>query len=169
MSVSATVEVAVDPVALIINECITVTSAMRKNARWAQSSVAAILGGSMADSASDTGSNAGSIRDGVSTPVRRGGTPTIGSGELAKRSMDKGPTSAGGGVRGEGKGGENGDAGKELGIDIGLAGRWGLRGKKGKSIQDNPLIAAFSKLRADMNECRGMRRSLSHLFVYIFF
>jgi brefeldin A-resistance guanine nucleotide exchange factor 1 len=34
----------VDPVFLLINECTTVTSAMRKNARWAQSGVATILG-----------------------------------------------------------------------------------------------------------------------------
>jgi hypothetical protein len=40
------VSVAVDPVALITTECITVTSAMRKHARWAHSSVSAILGGS---------------------------------------------------------------------------------------------------------------------------
>jgi len=40
------ISVAVDPVALITTECITVTSAMRKHARWAHSSVSAILGGS---------------------------------------------------------------------------------------------------------------------------
>jgi len=40
--------IAVDAVAFITTECITVTSAMRKHARWAQSSVSAILGGSTA-------------------------------------------------------------------------------------------------------------------------
>jgi brefeldin A-resistance guanine nucleotide exchange factor 1 len=47
-SKGAQVSVAVDPVALITTECITVTSAMRKHARWAHSSVSAILGGSSA-------------------------------------------------------------------------------------------------------------------------
>ncbi|KAJ8611703.1 hypothetical protein MRB53_037814 [Persea americana] len=42
------VTVAVDPVALVVTECITVTSAMRKHTRWAHSSVAAILGGGAA-------------------------------------------------------------------------------------------------------------------------
>jgi hypothetical protein len=36
--------ISVDPVFLVTNECIAVTSAMRKNTRWAQSGVAAILG-----------------------------------------------------------------------------------------------------------------------------
>jgi golgi-specific brefeldin A-resistance guanine nucleotide exchange factor 1 len=36
---------AIDPLSLIINEIILVTSAMRKSARWASSGVAAILGG----------------------------------------------------------------------------------------------------------------------------
>jgi brefeldin A-resistance guanine nucleotide exchange factor 1 len=39
------ITIAVDPVNLVVTECITVTSAMRKHARWAHSSVAAILGG----------------------------------------------------------------------------------------------------------------------------
>lgn len=91
------ISVAIDPVALVISECITVTSAMRKNARWAQSSVSAILGGG--------GSGYGS--SGHVTPVPA--SPTAG---LARR----GPL-------------------QELGGEIGLAGRWGLRGKPGKSIQ----------------------------------
>src|ERR1700761_8198882 len=37
--------IAIDPIALVTQECITITSAMRKHARWAQSSVSAILGG----------------------------------------------------------------------------------------------------------------------------
>jgi golgi-specific brefeldin A-resistance guanine nucleotide exchange factor 1 len=41
----AQITIAVDPVNLVVTECITVTSAMRKHARWAHSSVAAILGG----------------------------------------------------------------------------------------------------------------------------
>ena len=31
-----------------------------------------------------------------------------------------------------------------------LASRWGLRGKKGKSLADNPLLSAFARLRRDL-------------------
>ncbi|KAG9759344.1 hypothetical protein KCU95_g19959, partial [Aureobasidium melanogenum] len=97
------VSVAIDPVALIITECITVTSAMRKHARWAQSSVSAILGGGAA---------------------RR---PPSSLGSLSV--------------------GDDSDGGQ-------LATRWGLRGKKGKSIQDNPLLSAFARLRSQLKGCR---------------
>jgi hypothetical protein len=33
--------------------------------------------------------------------------------------------------------------------------RWGLRGKKGKSMQDNPLMSAFARLRNDLKGCKG--------------
>ena len=102
------VSVAIDPVALVITECITVTSAMRKHARWAQSSVSAILG-------------AGATR-----------RPPSGLGGLGLN--------------------EPGDEGQ-------LATRWGLRGKKGKSIQDNPLLSAFARLRSQLKGCRGACRS----------
>lgn len=39
-----TIDMAVDPVALIVTECVTVTAAMRRHSRWANSSMAAILG-----------------------------------------------------------------------------------------------------------------------------
>lgn len=39
-----TSNVAIDPITLMINECITISSAMRKMTRWSQSGVAAILG-----------------------------------------------------------------------------------------------------------------------------
>lgn len=101
---SRPVSVAIDPVALVITECITVTSAMRKHARWAQSSVSAILGGGAA---------------------RR---PPSALGSLSL--------------------GDDADGGQ-------LATRWGLRGKKGKSIQDNPLLSAFARLRSQLKGCRG--------------
>ena len=113
------VSVAIDPVALVISECITVNSAMRKNARWAQSSVAAILGG---------GGGSGYDSNGTNTPV---------PGSLGSATR-KGKLTVG-----------------EIDGDVGLAGRWGLRGKKGKSIQDNPLVAAFAKLRGELQECKG--------------
>lgn len=102
------ITVAVNPVALVVTECITVTSAMRKHARWAHSSVSAILGGS---------SN--------KTPAvqRRDRT---GQGIIS--------------------GGEQEEA---------VPSRWGLRGKKGKSLQDNPLMSAFARLRNDLKGCKG--------------
>ncbi|KAI5798899.1 hypothetical protein EDC01DRAFT_716687 [Geopyxis carbonaria] len=127
------ISVAIDPVALVTSECITVTSAMRKNARWAQSSVSAILGGG--------GSGYGS--SGLDTPVSGSHSPA-----LTRR----------GGVG-------------ELSAEVGLAGRWGLRGKKGKSIQDNPLMAAFAKLRGDLQVCKDITQfdtpSLLHPFLQV--
>lgn len=106
------VSAAVDPVALVVTECITVTSAMRKHARWAHSSVAAILGG-------------GTTRA-LPSPRRERGT----------RDSAGSPSP-----------GQDQDA---------LASRWGLRGKKGKSMQDNPLMAAFARLRNDLKGCKGI-------------
>lgn len=42
-----------------------------------------------------------------------------------------------------------------VGEDDSLASRWGLRGKKGKSMQDNPLLSAFARLRNDLRGCIG--------------
>ena len=43
-----------------------------------------------------------------------------------------------------------------VGTDESLASRWGLRGKKGKSMQDNPLMSAFARLRNDLRGCTGL-------------
>lgn len=102
------ISVAVNPVALVVTECITVTSAMRKHARWAHSSVSAILGGS---------SNK---------------TPAIQKRDRAGQGIVSG--------------GEQEEA---------VPSRWGLRGKKGKSMQDNPLMSAFARLRSDLKGCKG--------------
>jgi golgi-specific brefeldin A-resistance guanine nucleotide exchange factor 1 len=112
LSTRSPVTIAVDPVALVVTECITVTSAMRKHARWAHSSVSAILGGS---STKETPSL---------IPEKEGRRLTV----TAKESFE----------------------------DDGLGGRWGLRGKKGKSLVDNPLISAFTRLRSDLKNCKGM-------------
>lgn len=103
------IPVAVNPVALVVTECITVTSAMRKHARWAHSSVAAILGGS---------SNK---------------TPAIQKRDRAGQGIVGGT-------------GEQEEA---------VPSRWGLRGKKGKSLQDNPLMSAFARLRNELKGCKG--------------
>lgn len=113
---------AVDPVAFVISECITVTSAMRKHNRWAHSSVAAILGAS-----------------GVSSRLSNPPSPRY--------------------------------EGAVVPDNLPLANRWGLRGKKGKSMQDNPLISAFTRLRADLKDCRDIRAvdapALLHPFLQV--
>jgi len=49
----------------------------------------------------------------------------------------------------------------EVEWESGLAHRWGLRGKKGKSMQDNPLMSAFSRLRSDLTGCKGIYHVLT--------
>jgi len=126
---TAAITVAVDPVALVVTECITVTSAMRKHARWAHSSVAAILG------AGTGGASAGGLR-----PQSAGGRKFS--------SSEKG---------GQEKGGQipRAQRASSFSDDMTLAGRWGLRGKKGQSMQDNPLLSAFAKLRSDLKRCKS--------------
>lgn len=124
------ISIAVDPVALITTECITVTSAMRKHARWAQSSVSAILGGGGALNSGRGSSNLPKHMRGSSTHQR-------GSSQNGKISNDL------------------------LTVQDGLTGRWGLRGKKGKSIQDNPLMSAFARLRSDLRGCTSEHTSRS--------
>ena len=119
----APVSIAVDPVALINTECITVTSAMRKHARWAHSSVSAILGG------------------GASSTYR--GPYSLYTREQESKSQANGAS---------------GGNGTPVGEDGSLANRWGLglRGKNKKSLQDNPLMSAFARLRSDLRGCTGM-------------
>lgn len=120
--------IAIDPVALVTTECITVTSSMRKHARWAHSSVSAILGGTGATRVYD--------RDTSAPPS---------------------PRKSGQSSRGD--------------DDHALANRWGLRGKKGKSMQDNPLISAFTRLRNDLKGCKDIRTfdmpALLHPFLQV--
>ncbi len=117
------VAIAIDPVALITTECITVTSAMRKHARWAHSSVSAILGGSSP------------------TSYRHGPLPTQAREKLVGPRQHQGGASS-----------VDLSAANE---DESLASRWGLRGKKGKSMQDNPLMSAFARLRSDLRGSTG--------------
>ncbi|KAI4248575.1 MAG: hypothetical protein LQ352_005900 [Teloschistes flavicans] len=130
------ISVAVDPVALITTECITVTSAMRKHARWAHSSVTAILGGTPALTRSTD-----SLRPptGREQPRARNELSSLGHGSAANNDL--------------------------------LASRWGLRGKKGKSMQDDPLIAAFARLRNDLRGCTDIRTfdipALLHPFLQV--
>lgn len=119
----ASISIAVDPVALITTECITVTSAMRKHSRWAQSSVSAILGG-------------GAQGREVGRPVRQHD-----KGLSPPQQQDRPGRTTNGLPR----------------DDDTLANRWGLRGKKGKSIQDNPLMSAFAHLRNDLRGCTGQK------------
>lgn len=113
---SRPVSVAVDPVSLVISECIAITSAVQKHARSPYSSVSAILGGS---------------------PNLIQLVPPGGPG-ARRHSRNTGADS-------------NADGANDL-----AANRWGLRGKKGKSMQDNPLIAGFGRLRQELTGVRGM-------------
>jgi golgi-specific brefeldin A-resistance guanine nucleotide exchange factor 1 len=132
------IAVARDPVALVVQECITVTGAMRKHARWAHSSVSAILGGAT---------------------VRPVGPS---SGDGSKRlSISNLPPGA--------PGSKQDDKDREkLSVDLGdeeeaQASRWGLRGKKGKSMVDNPLLSAFARLRSELKGCSGKSLGLSRM------
>ncbi|KAF2721574.1 Sec7-domain-containing protein [Polychaeton citri CBS 116435] len=113
---SYSLNVAIDPVALVVTECITVTSAMRKHTRWAHSSISSILGG------------------GSSSPRS---TPS----DSRRSDHDR-----------NGPGDRNRASSKIDLIDDTemMPPRWGLRGKKGQSLQDNPLMSAFARLRSDL-------------------
>ena len=113
---SRPVSVAVDPVSLVISECISITSAIQKHARSQHSSVSAILGG-----------NPNPIQLGPPNP--------------SLRAKSKGSSS-----NSAGDGADDGDLGN----------RWGLRGQRGKSMQDNPMIAGFGKLRHEIAGRKGM-------------
>ncbi|KAI4170760.1 MAG: hypothetical protein LQ343_004722 [Gyalolechia ehrenbergii] len=131
-----TISAAVDAVALITTECITVTSAMRKHARWAHSSVSAILGGSPSPSKSRE-----TVRH-----FRNKEEPEV---IIEMSSMGMGSAHS-----------------------AFLSGsRWGLRGKKGKSLEDDPLIAAFARLRNDLRRCIDIRTfdipALLHPFLQV--
>lgn len=112
------ISIAIDPVTLVVSECITVTSAMRKHARWAHSSVSAILAGG-----------------GAHRLLANSDSRSIGSGSLD----DKNPLVA------------------AIQDDGSLQGRWGLHGKKGSSMQDNPLLSAFARLRSDMKHVKDIQ------------
>ncbi|WYZ46460.1 hypothetical protein EsH8_IX_000685 [Colletotrichum jinshuiense] len=113
---SRPVSVAVDPVSLVMSECISITSAIHKHARSPHSSVSAILGG-----------NPNPIHLGSPSPSSRGAPKTSGA-----------------------------NLGIDGSQDVASANRWGLRGKKGRSIQDNPLMAGFGKLRHELASVRDI-------------
>ncbi|KAI0854184.1 hypothetical protein F5Y00DRAFT_222474 [Daldinia vernicosa] len=115
---SRPVTVAVDPAALVISECISVSSAMRKHARWAGSSVSSILGG-----------NPNPVQLGPPSPLLRPGSKSSATSQ---------------GIDGA--------------QDFAIANRWGLRGKKGKSMQDNPLMAGFGRLRHELSNCKDIHK-----------
>ena len=114
---------------------------MRKHSRWAQSSVSTILGGGASARLPD--------RIASGRVVKTNGTKT--SEEHRGSSVDERPF--------------------DEDDDTNLIGRWGLRGKKGRSIQDNPLLAAFSHLRKDLAKCKDIREfdapSLLHPFLQV--
>jgi brefeldin A-resistance guanine nucleotide exchange factor 1 len=133
--------ITIEPVALITTECITVTSAMRKHSRWAQSSVSAILGGSTGKQQEMEFYNQSSKSNDTSSRPRG---PKIAD-----------PTKA-----------ELNGAGEQS-----LASLLGLRNKKGKEIKENPLLSAFARLRRDLAGCRDISTvdapSLLHPFLQV--
>lgn len=112
---SRPVSVAVDPVSLVISECIAITSAIQKHARSPHSSVSAILGGSP---------NLIQLVPPSGSALRRD-QKTLAGASAAEGSSDL------------------------------ATNRWGLRGKKGKSILDNPLISGFGRLRQELTGVKG--------------
>ncbi|CAK7211291.1 GDP/GTP exchange factor for ARF [Sporothrix eucalyptigena] len=122
---SRPVSVAVDPISLVISECINITSAIQKYARSQHLSVSAILGGGAPNVAMQQSFRLGAASDGAG---RRAG------GRRGAGSRGNRPGSVGGGAD----------------SDFSSANRWGLRGKKGKSMADNPLISGFGRLRQEL-------------------
>ncbi|OAA56011.1 cytohesin-2 [Cordyceps fumosorosea ARSEF 2679] len=110
------VSVAVDPVSLVISECISITSAIQKHARSPHSSVSAILGGNP-------------------NPINLGAP--------SSSSKPRRKSQAGG-------------AGSDT-QDLTINTRWGLRGQKGKSMQDDPMISGFGALRHDIAGVKDIR------------
>ncbi|KAL1902276.1 GDP/GTP exchange factor for ARF [Sporothrix stenoceras] len=144
---SRPVSVALDPVSLVISECINITSAIQKYARSQHLSVSAILGGGAPNT-----TMAQSFRLGASsaeTASRRAGGRRGASGARGNNSR---PGSVGGGADG----------------DFGPASRWGLRGKKGKSMADNPLISGFGRLRQELSGIQDINSFDSLTLLYPF-
>ncbi|KAJ4389732.1 GDP/GTP exchange factor for ARF [Gnomoniopsis smithogilvyi] len=124
---SRPVSVAVDPVSLVIAECIAITSAIQKHARSPHSSVAAILGGGP-------------------SPVQLGPANSVSLGKGRSKT-------AAANITGEGT------------ADLV---RWGLRGKKGKSMQDNPLISGFGRLRHELTGIKDIHKFDALTMLYPF-
>ncbi|KAK2603920.1 GDP/GTP exchange factor for ARF [Conoideocrella luteorostrata] len=116
---SRPVSVAVDPISLVISECISITSAVQKHARSPHSSVSAILGG-----------NPNSIQLGPASRVAKARHKSRATGVVGVESSDE---------------------------TIAASNRWGLLGQKGRSMQDEPMIAAFGKLRHEIAAVKDVR------------
>jgi brefeldin A-resistance guanine nucleotide exchange factor 1 len=115
---------------------------MRKHARWAHSSVAAILGGGSPSKVYE--SDPSVISNQRSDPAGAKGNSKVDKSSTGSSALDG---------------------------DHALANRWGLRGKKGKSMQDNPLMSAFTRLRSDLKSCKDIQRfdtpALLHPFLQV--
>lgn len=131
-----------DPVAFVITECIEITTAMRKHPRWAQSPAAVILGGKASTSSLD-------LPD--ATIQRRG------SSRVSTPRID--PV------------GSKSRIGSQASDNTSSTGLFGLRTKKGKTVQDNPLLSSFAKLRRDLASCKNIKTfdvpALLHPFLQV--
>jgi brefeldin A-resistance guanine nucleotide exchange factor 1 len=117
---SRPVSVAVDPTSLVISECISITSEIRKRVPSAHSSVSAILGG-----------NPNTVQLGQPHPPSDYGNQHLDGSTIQDVQ------------------------------ELGLANRWGLRGRKGHNVRDNPLISSFGKLRYELSSVRGEFSNIS--------
>jgi brefeldin A-resistance guanine nucleotide exchange factor 1 len=139
---STPITVAIDPVALVVTECVTVTSAMRKHPRWAQSSISAILGGP----ASSVTPSSSRLLEVPSRPTTAGGEAGGRPGTLTRMRTSQDTV-------------RNGRQSEESGIASRL-----LKGRRGNTVPgpENPLLGAFARLRAELKYCHGMRGSSLH-------
>ena len=120
-------EIAINPAVIVISECITVTSAMRKHARWAHSSIASILGEPEAPRTRETS-------------VARIASPLITASDLGN----------GGAVK------TSDESRQEIGLrEVAMARKWSPGSKKARVTSDNPLMAAFSRLRSTLSSRQG--------------
>lgn len=131
-----------EPVAFIITECIEITTAMRKHPRWAQSPAAVILGGKVSTTTLDV----------PEVTVQRRGSSRSGTPRIDP-------------VGGKSR------IGSQAGEATTSAGLFGLRTKKGKPVQDNPLLSSFAKLRRDLASCKNIKSfdvpALLHPFLQV--
>ncbi|KAK3944820.1 ARF guanine-nucleotide exchange factor 2 [Diplogelasinospora grovesii] len=132
---SRPVSVAVDPVSLVISECIAITSAIQKYEQSKHSSVASV--------AAILGWHPNLIQLVPPSP----GLPRSGRGKNSAAAA-AGTT---GSVDGQG--------------DLN---RWGSRGKKGRSMQDNPLISGFGRLRHELTGVKDIHKFDSLMLLYPF-
>lgn len=155
--------VTVDPISLVVAECVTVTTAMRKHTQWAHSSVAAILGAPLSPRSTldpDRSDRAGQTvlpQSDTADPIQAGQTEALVPGEDHPDQADE----------------YEADAPSQLDRWLGIAKQstdmpasgvlvpvssWPF-GRFEKRPADDPLINGFTTLRTRLKSCRGEFKS----------